>query len=88
MPNVNKQLDRVEMGEEQRNQTLGTQYRLSSCEINYWCAHGQELDSSDNASFSASKPISDAMVNLGIERDDKDFKTKATQRLHRNNSDI
>ncbi len=87
MPNQRKSLDQVQVGEEQRNETLGAQYKLVSCKIDYWCAHGKELDE-DNATFSASKPIADSVVNIGIARDDKDFKTQAAQRMDKNYSDI
>lgn len=62
-----------------RNDSVEAQYRLRFIEIEFFGNHGKELDE-DNRRYSA-KPICDAMVNLGFDRDDKNIKTETTQRM-------
>lgn len=60
---------------------MGAQYRLCRVEIEFYAAHGKELDE-DNRRYIA-KPILDALVNLGFARNDKDITSETTQRLHK-----
>lgn len=80
---IKQPMDREEIRSEQREEKMEAQYCLRDVEILYWCSHGKELDPSDNASYAACKPISDALVQLGFASDDKDFKTKAAQRTNK-----
>lgn len=77
-----------EVCQTQRSKEMGEKYCLCDVRILYWCGHGKELDPSDNASYSACKPISDALVNLGFASDDKDFKTQAAQRMDKDKIDF
>ena len=83
-----EQVDREEVCEAPRGKKVGAEYSLSSCEILYWCRHGQLLDPSDNQSYAAIKPIADALVNIGTASNDKEFKAKASQRMDENKANF
>lgn len=80
-----KLLDKEQVQTNAGKTEVAPTYRLRTVEIDYSCAHGQELDPDDNAKYAAIKPIADAMVALGFARNDKEFKTTANQRLHGSN---
>lgn len=78
-----EQVDRKEVCETQRGKEMGKKYHLRHVEIEFFAGHGRVLDQ-DNRRYIA-KPILDAIVNIGIEKDDKDITSDVTQGMDKAN---
>jgi hypothetical protein len=86
VPSEPKQVDQERVGEAQRSEAMGAQYRLRHCTVDFYAGHGKQLDE-DNRKFMV-KPILDALVKLGFASDDKDITTETTQRKNEDNFTI
>lgn len=84
MSGESEQMDRERTSEALGGKEMGAQYRLRHVDIVFFASHGKRLDE-DNRRY-ISKPILDALVNLGFAGDDKDITSETTQRMDGNNT--
>lgn len=77
-PSKSEPVDGKEIREARPDEGVGKAARLVAVRVVFTAKHGHKLDP-DNASYAISKPVADALVNLGIIESDKDLRIEVEQ---------